>query len=468
MRQWGAVGIIEHHPRYSDMLVGGSPVLQNSTMLALLAASCIASGCNKSEPGSKEAAREERMSTPPQENLKSPDEESVADAPVQQVTPRQLAKSLIIVDGHIDLPYRLQESRRKSGQLGEDVSTHTQQGDFDHPRAVAGGLDAAFMSIYVPVRYQDRGGAKELADSLIDMVESIVRRSPDKFALALSPADIRRNFAAHKVSLPFGIENGAAIEDDLANLQHFHGRGVRYITLTHFAHNRIGDSSGPDKSTHGGLSKFGREVVAEMNRLGIMVDVSHVSEATFYQVLKVSKVPVIASHSSARHFTPGFGRNLSDAMIKALARNGGVMMVNFGSSFINDRSRRRFGARRRAVAKYADEHKLERHAVRLKNFKEKYHNEHPPKFATVEQVADHIDHVVKLVGIDHVGFGSDFEGVGDTLPKGLKDVADYPNLLATLMDRGYREPELRKLCGENLLRVWQAAQDHATAGLSAP
>ena len=225
----------------------------------------------------------------------------------------KIAQSTLIIDTHIDVPYRLHDD-------WEDVTKATKRGEFDYPRAKAGGLNAPFMSIYIPSGYQDRGGAKVLADSLILMTERLVNTWPDKFAMAYSPSDIEKNTKEGKVSFPMGMENGAALEDDINNVQYFYDRGIRYITLTHGTDNLIGDSSYDTTRTHNGLSEYGVEVVKEMNKVGIMVDISHVSDSTFYDVMKVTDVPVIASHSSARKFTPGFERNMDDDMIKALGQ----------------------------------------------------------------------------------------------------------------------------------------------------
>ena len=373
-----------------------------------------------------------------------------------------MAKNAIIVDGHIDVPYRLNNSRDADGNLTEDISERTKEGDFDYPRAVAGGLDAPFMSIYIPSKYQKTGGAKKLADELIDMVEGFIEKHPDKFAKAHSVADVRENHEDGKVSLPMGMENGAGIEKDLKNLKHFYNRGIRYITLTHATDNAICDSSYDDSRTHKGLSAFGKKVVPEMNRLGIMIDVSHVSDDAFFQVMELTRVPVIASHSSCRHFTPNYERNMSDEMIKKLGRNGGVIMINFGSSFINDESRAHFKKKREAVKKFQQDNDIEDdNDPRVKEFSKRYDEENPPRFATVGEVADHVQHVVKLVGIDAVGFGSDFDGVGDTLPVGLKDVSMYPNLIAELLERGYNEADIAKMAGGNVLRVWNEVEDYA-------
>jgi len=388
---------------------------------------------------------------------------ATAQPPVDHRARAQLlAKRFIIVDGHIDVPYRLWNSRDDAGNVTEDVTERTAKGDFDHPRAVSGGLDAPFMSIYVPAKHQQDGGAKALADSLIDMVEGFAKRAPDKFAMAHSPAAVRANFAAGKVSLPLGIENGAAIEKKLENLEHFYERGVRYMTLTHSKDNAICDSSYDDSRTHKGLSPFGREVVAEMNRLGIMIDVSHISDDAFQQVMALSKVPTIASHSSCRHFTPEWERNMGDDMIRTLAQRGGVIMINYGSSFLKESVRKERGKVWDAVKAYATEHNLALGDAKVKAFREEFTKTLPPMpFADVTDVADHIDHVRKLVGIDHVGLGSDFDGVGDSLPTGLKDASQIPNLIRVLLARGYSEQDIEKICSGNVLRVWQTVEAHA-------
>jgi membrane dipeptidase len=368
---------------------------------------------------------------------------------------QRIARESIVVDTHIDVPYRVIES-------AEDVSQATGSGDFDYPRARAGGLDAAFMSIYTPAALEADGKSYAKAEELIDLVENIVATSGGKFAIATSPAEVRDHFGKGVLSLPMGMENGSPIDGDLANLAHFYERGIRYVTLAHSLSNHISDSSYDDNRQWNGLSEFGVEAVREMNRLGIMVDVSHVSDEAFRQVLDVSAVPVIASHSSARHFTPGWERNMSDDMIKALAENGGVIMINFGSAFINEEARlyslKRWPASRAFVAEHTE---LSREEA-LQQFNAAWEAEHGPMpYASLNDVLDHFDHVVALVGIDHVGVGSDYDGVGDSLPTGLKDVSSYPNLVEGLLRRGYSEADIRKILGENLLRVWQAVEDYA-------
>jgi membrane dipeptidase len=359
---------------------------------------------------------------PPSDVVSPPDHKTLAE---------ELAKRLIILDGHIDVPYRLEKGRDQRGALTEDISARTAAGDFDYPRARAGGLDVVFMSIYVPPKYE-QGGARKYAHGLIELVESFAKKWPDKFALARSPSEARKNAAAGTISLALGMENGSPIEHQLENVAHFQRLGVRYITLAHSKDNHIADSSYEGKHTHRGLSSFGKQMVGEMNRVGIMVDVAHISDAAFWQVIEITRAPVIASHSSCRHFTPGWERNMSDEMILALAKKGGVIQINFGSQFLDGSIQKERGRSKRR--------------------------------ATVEQVADHIDHVVKLVGIDHVGLGSDFDGVGDSLPVGLKDVSEYPNLIKVLLDRGYSEASIEKICSGNVFRVWEAVEAYASRG----
>ncbi|MBN2731050.1 MAG: dipeptidase [Balneolaceae bacterium] len=364
-----------------------------------------------------------------------------------------LAQEFIIVDTHVDLPYRLQSNP-------EDVSVRTETGDFDYERAKEGGLNAPFMSIYIPARYQESGGAKNVADSLINLVEGLTTDHPDKFAIATSPQEIERQFKEGLISLPMGMENGAGLEGDLSNIQYFYDRGIRYITLAHSKDNKISDSSYDTSDTHGGLSDFGEKVVKEMNRVGIMVDISHVSDSAFYDVMKITKAPVIASHSSARYYTEGFERNMSDSMITKLAENGGTIMINFGSNFISDSSRASSDSVRAHISRWLNENDLDRSDPEAQEYIESYHAQNY-RYATVSEVADHFDHVVNLVGIDHVGIGSDYDGVGDTLPVGLKDVSTYPNLIQELLDRGYTKDDIRKICYKNIFRVWTKVAETA-------
>lgn len=377
----------------------------------------------------------------------------------------ELAHRYVITDGHVDLPYRLKMKnfRVEREYLGIPISTT--EGDFDYERAKKGGLDAPFMSIYISSSYQQQpDNGKALADSLINMVRGIAEQLPDKFALANSPGEVDENFKAGKISLPMGMENGAPIGNDLANVKYFHERGIRYITLTHGKDNQICDSSYDTTRTWNGLSPFGEQVVKEMNRVGIMVDISHVSDSTFFDVVRLTNIPVIASHSSCRAFTPDFQRNMNDDMIKALGKNGGVIQINFGSAFLDSAVRAGNEANRKKLTALLEEKGLKASDSLAKPIVEEFRKNNPSLFADVEKVADHIDHVVKLAGIDHVGIGSDYDGVGDSLPTGLKDVSQYPNLIYVLLKRGYTESDIEKICYKNVWRVWSAVEQAAQKG----
>jgi membrane dipeptidase len=369
---------------------------------------------------------------------------------------REIAATAIIIDGHLDVPYRLE-------QTWADISDATADGNFDYPRAVAGGLNVPFMAIYTPAELEAEGRSKQLAEDLIHMVEGFVTHAPDKFAIAYSPADVRQHFSEGLISLPMGMENGSPIEGDIRNVEYFHDRGIRYITLAHNGSNHICDSSRDDPQW-GGLSEFGYEVVREMNRLGIMVDVSHISDEAFWDVMETSEAPVIASHSSTRHFTPGWPRNMSDEMISAMAERGGIIMVNFGSSFLSAEANEYRYGRREAYRASLAENGIEASDEEEERFNSEWAEEYGPfPFADVELVLDHFDYLKNLVGVDHVGIGTDYDGVGDTLPIGLKDVSSYPVLIQGFLDRGYNEEEIKKILGENLLRVWAEVESVAAA-----
>ena len=379
-------------------------------------------------------------------NMVTPEESLSARA-------QALAQKFILVDTHIDVPYRL-ESR------AADISERTPDGDFDYVRATQGGLNAAFMSIYTPASLQGTGESKVLADKLIDMVEGFEKKWPTRFAIATSVADVRRQFGSGIVSLPMGMENGAPIEGNLENLTHFYNRGIRYITLTHGKANHICDSSYDPERPWAGLSPFGKEVVREMNRLGIMIDISHVSDEAFYQAIELSTAPIIASHSSCRKFVPGFERNMDDAMIKRLAEKGGVMMINFGSTFISGKVNQASNQAREHLEAHFQEQGWERDSEEAVAYRKAYYQENVG-YADLEDVVAHFDHVIGLVGVDYVGLGSDYDGVGDSLPTGLKDVSQYPNLIEAFLMRGYSEEDIEKICGGNILRVWRAVEEEA-------
>lgn len=380
-----------------------------------------------------------------------------ADEPLSAA--QRFAREAIIVDTHIDAPSELMKQWRDLGVDAPGV-------EFDYPRARQGGLDVAFMSIYTSPEDDAAGTARQKAHMQIDAVEALAARHPDRFALLRSPADVERLSQNRRVLLALGMENGAPIGDDLAQLEVFHRRGVRYVTLAHSHSNRIADGSYSLDRPHGGLSPFGEQVVKEMNRLGIMVDVSHLSDDAVRDVLRVTKAPVIASHSGMRHFTPGFERNLSDALAKAIAKNGGVVQIVFGSGFIDARAAADTTAYFRALAAFQRELEAARArgetpAKTLAQFDAEWDAAHPKPETRIEQVVAQIDHAVKLLGEDHVGIGSDFDGVGGALPVGLKSVADYPNLIEALRQRGYSDERLRKILGGNLLRVWREVEARA-------
>ncbi|HRO28539.1 MAG TPA: dipeptidase [Luteimonas sp.] len=369
---------------------------------------------------------------------------------------RALAQDAVIVDTHIDAPGILSETWADLGVVAPDR-------EFDYPRSREGGLDVAFMSIYTSAREDVEGKAKQSAHAQIDSVEALAQRHPDKFAILTSPTDVDRLRAGGRVLLPLGMENGAPLGDDLSQLQAFFDRGIRYITLAHSAANRIADSSYGVERKWNGLSPFGREVIAEMNRLGIMVDVSHVSDAAAEQAIELSTVPVIASHSAFRHFTPGFERNISDELAKAIADGGGVVQVPFGTAFVDPRAAANMQARFRERAEFdrrnaervaAGEPPEDRAAFEAALAKAQPAIEHTP----IDAVLDQIDYGVKLLGVDHVGIGSDFDGVGGELADGLRTVADFPNLVAGLQARGHSDADIRKILGGNLLRVWREVE----------
>lgn len=378
----------------------------------------------------------------------------LCSAPVCAQAPeaaRRLAHDAVIVDTHVDAPGILMD---KWADLGSDAPDR----EFDYPKARQGGLDVAFMSIYTSPAQDADGSAWHVANTMIDGVEALVQRHPDKFALLTSPRDAARLREGGRVLLPLGMENGAPLGDKVASLQHFFDRGVRYVTLAHSANNRLADSSYALVKRWNGLSPLGREMVREMNRLGIMVDVSHLGDASAREAIALSRVPVIASHSAFRRFTPGFERNISDALALAVARKGGVVQIPFGTAFIDPLSAADTQARFRARADF-DRDNARRKAQGQPEqdadaFDKAWRAGHPPRQSTLAQVLDQIDHGVELLGVDHVGIGSDFDGVDGALASGLKTVADFPNLVAGLQQRGYGEADIRKILGGNLLRVW--------------
>ena len=345
-------------------------------------------------------------------------------------SPEDIAQSSLIVDTHIDTPYRIKAQLDNSGTY-EDIAENTSY-DFDYPRALSGGLNVPFFSIYLPADTEAAGTSFNLANELIDLMNSIIEANPEKFFLIDTSTYLGNLPGQNLIGIAYGMENGAALEGNLSNVEYFYKRGIRYITLTHSKSNHISDSSYDENKQWGGLSEFGKNLITEMNNVGIMIDISHVSDAAFLQAIDISNTPVIASHSSLRHFTPGWERNVSDSMLEALANKGGVLQINFGTAFLTD-------------------------------INDKSNSYDPSTYihAGVTDVVDHIDRVVALVGVEHVGIGSDYDGVGDTLPNGLKDVSTYPNLIAELQNRGYSTSDIQKILGGNFARVWREVEEYA-------
>jgi membrane dipeptidase len=364
---------------------------------------------------------------------------------------KRLARECLIVDTHLDVPYHIMEHPA-------DVAERTSSTDFDYPRAREGELACPFFAVYVPHSYETAGGAYAYAEKTISFVEQLVARRPDRFALVRTPEEIAPAVKKGCIAVALGIENGAPLEGKLENIRHFYDRGIRYITLAHSRANHISDASYDTVRIWNGLSPFGRLVVAEMNRVGMMIDISHLSDSAAFEVLRLSRAPVLASHSSCRFFTPGYERNMSDDLIRALAANGGVIDVNFGSEFLVDSIHQADLRVSAEIRSYIAEHHLKSTDDEAVRYARSYRKSHVIPYADVRDVAEHIDHVVKLVGIDHVGIGSDFDGLGDELPRGLKDVSGYPNLIAELLKKGYSEDAIRKICSGNVFRVWHEAE----------
>lgn len=366
------------------------------------------------------------------------------------LTPSQLAQQAVIVDTHIDAP---------SLQVKEWLDIKgMEKRNFSFAGARQGGLDVAFMSVYTSPTNDELGTAEQLADQQIDAMEAMVQRYPKQFAILRDPNDIAKNKG--KVLLAFGMENAAPIGDQLSKLRKFADRGVSYITLAHSDNNRLSDSSYAIAKKWNGLSPFGREAVAEMNRLGIMVDVSHLADASALEAIQLSKVPVIATHSAFRHFTPGFERNVSDELAKAIAVKGGVIQVTFGIQFVNPQAAKNTQDYFIALKAFKDRYAKDvasgtKPAQTEAEFDAAWDKDHPIPATGIDAVADHIEYGVKLVGIDHIGIGSDFDGVGESLPTGLRTAADYPNLIAELRKRGFTDAQLRKILGENTIRLWK-------------
>lgn len=392
----------------------------------------------------------------------------LAAAPVsgQPVTPdqaRAILRTTPLIDGHNDLPWALRERNAtdlKTIDIGRDQSDRTPRLHTDLPRLRAGGVGAQFWSVYVPA---DLPPAAQLGAVLeqIDLVKRMTAEHPKALALAWSADDVRRIHRSGRTASLIGMEGGAAIGGSLGVLRELRRAGVRYVTLTHSKTTDWADSA-TDAPRHGGLSPFGEDVVREMNRQGVLVDLSHVSEAAMDDALRVSQAPVIFSHSSARAVT-GHPRNVPDAVLGRLKANGGVVMVTFVPGFVNEAVRSWNAAESAETARLAALHPGD--ATRAARELAVWRSANPAPRARLTDVADHLDHVRRIAGVDHVGLGSDFDGI-ETTVEGLDSADDYPVLLAELSRRGWSERDLRKLAGENLLRVMEQA-DRTAARLQA-
>jgi membrane dipeptidase len=419
-------------------------------------------------PAATPTAREASPSAPPSAASAAPASSAAAPAaPPKNETIEERAARLhrqaIIVDGHDDVPSVIFAT-------GQDIGDRAPKGHTDLPRMKAGGITGSFFSIYVEGDLATKptllgGGALRRAVDLVDVTYRQVERHPDELVLATSTDDIRRAKREGKIAVLMGIEGGHAIENSLSALRVLHRLGCRYMTLTHTNTNEWADSSGfagPTPTRHHGLTKFGEEVVREMQRIGMLVDVSHVADETFWSVMKVAKAPVIASHSSARAVAD-HRRNLNDDMLRALAKNGGVAMVNFWSLFVSQEyataAGKWFAKNGKALGELRAKYKDDPVKFREELEKLKAQGDPMPK-VPLSAIVDHIDHVVKVAGIDHVGLGSDFDGV-DALPEGLEGIDGLPKITLELVKRGYKDDEVLKILGENFLRAFGEAERYA-------
>ncbi|MFN7978513.1 MAG: dipeptidase [Vicinamibacterales bacterium] len=370
-------------------------------------------------------------------------------------TPADVHAAAIVIDTHDDTTQRLFYEK------GFDIGARHDNGNIDIPRMREGGLDALFFSIWVPSSVTGPIAVKR-AMQLIDSVHEAVRTHPNDLMLATTAADIREAAKAKKIAALMGVEGGHMIDDDLGTLRDFYRLGVRYMTLTHFQNNNWADSS-TDKPKHNGLTDFGKDVVREMNRLGMMVDISHVADKTFADVIALATAPVIASHSSARAIDK-HPRNMTDDMMKALAANGGVIQINFEVSFLSEENRvaqEKGGGVVAALDKMSKQCKGDEACSTLETARitrEAMEKGTLPKVSW-EAIVDHIDHAVKVAGVDHVGLGSDFDGA--TMPFGMEDASKLPKLTEALLAKGYSAADVTKILGGNLLRVMEQVEQAA-------
>ena len=366
---------------------------------------------------------------------------------------------VLTLDTHADTPLRMIQPGFDMSERHDPRETGSK---VDYPRMIEGGLDAIFFAAFVAQDIRDDDGhsrAKNLCLQMIDSIVTSAERNSDLVGLALNPEDAYSLENEGKRAIYIGIENGYPVGNDLSNIDLFFERGVRYITLVHSSNNDLADSAtDPNGSEHGGLSDFGSEVVKEMNRLGIMVDVSHGNDSLFYDAISLSKAPIIASHSNARAIT-NHDRNMSDEMLKLIARNGGVVQLTMLADYLREVppniERDSAIAALRANMKQFDEMTQEEQRS-ARNAYQELNIKYPTPAATVEHVADHIDHIIKIAGIDHVGIGCDFDGGGGI--EGVFDASEVMNITIELVKRGYNENQIEKIWGGNLIRVFKEVQ----------
>lgn len=370
----------------------------------------------------------------------------------------EIHERTLTIDSHVDWPIRQFLNPEFDPKIRHEPGL-PDSGQWDLVRMEEGGLDAVFMSIFTPQKKRNSEAykqAKDLANQQIDLTEKLVADNQDQVAIALTTEDAHKNEQLGKKSIFLGMENAYPLGKDLGNVQYFFERGIRYITLTHNKNNDIADSSTDERQEWGGLSPFGVEVIEEMNRLGIMIDISHVHDDTFWDVIELTKAPIIASHSSARKLRD-VPRNMNDDLLRAIKKNGGVVQLCFLGKFIKEMEQsperkaalEKFSAELAALSK--GELSLEESKALIAKYRE-VNQKYPENKPTLADALDHLDHMVDVMGIDHVGIGSDFDGGGGLI--GINDVSQMPNITYELLARGYSEEEIRKLWGGNLLRVF--------------
>ena len=368
---------------------------------------------------------------------------------------RAVLRSTPLIDGHNDLPWAIRQDTIARGDVSKYPITGRARGHTDIPRLRAGGVGGQFWSVYIPGTVGDSGFARMQMEQ-IDIARQVIANHPETFVWALTAADIRKAFKAGKIGSLLGVEGGHAIENSLGTLRLYYQLGVRYMTLTHSVNIPWADAA-TDSVKLGGLSRFGQEVVAEMNRLGMLIDLSHVSPGVMSEALDRTKAPVIFSHSSARGVTD-HPRNVPDSILARMKANGGVVMVTFVPGFVSQAQVDHGRARARVIAESNTMHPTDAGARSAMLQSWEAANARP--VATLKDVADHVDHVKRVAGVDHVGLGGDFDGITE-LVVGLEDVSTYPALLAELARRGWTDAELKKLVGENVLRALAGAEQVA-------